>query len=205
METEWLSSTGKHRGPDGLVAQFSFDKTTSRINAAGATTEAAYHGTNAAVWITGKLGQALELDGNDQWVEGGSEFVPDRTEAFSWGGWTRLKGERGAILSKMEGEPSSRGFDLLYAEGKLLVHLIHQWPDNALRVRTREPVPRDAWFHAFATYDGSGKAAGVRIYVNGQPQALEILEDKLTASITNAVPLHIGARFNTDFLKGILG
>jgi len=137
-------------------------------------------------------------------VEGGGDFVPDRSDAFSWGGWVRLKGERGALLSKMESEPLSRGFDLLYAEGKLLVHLIHQGPHDALRVRTREPVPQDAWIHAFATYDGSGKAAGVRLYVDGQSQALEILEDNLTGTITNTVPLHIGSRFNTDFLKGTL-
>jgi hypothetical protein len=204
LEAEWLTSTGKHSGPDGLVAQFSFDKTTSSVNAAGAIAEAVHHGTNEPVWTAGKLGQALELDGNSEWVEGGNNFVPDRTDAFSWGGWVKLNGERGAVLSKMEGEPSSRGFDLLYEEGKLLVHLIHEWPDNALRARTKEQVPQDAWFHAFATYDGSGKAAGVRIYVNGQPQTLEILEDKLTASITNAVPLHIGSRFGTDFLKGTL-
>ena len=35
----------------------------------------------------------------------------------------------------------------------------------------REAVPRDSWFHAFATYDGSGKAAGVKLYVNGQLRA----------------------------------
>jgi Protein of unknown function (DUF1553)/Protein of unknown function (DUF1549)/Concanavalin A-like lectin/glucanases superfamily len=204
LETEWLTDAGKHSGPDGLVAQFSFDKTTSRVNAAGATTEASFHGTNDPVWTAGKLGQALELDGNGNWVEAGSDFNPDRTDAFSWGGWVRLKGERAAVLSKMEGEPSFLGFDLLYADGKLLVELIHQRTDNALRVRTKEEVPHDAWLHAFATYDGSGKAAGVRIYANGQQQALEILEDNLTASITNAVPLHIGARFNTDFLKGTL-
>ena len=53
-------------------------------------------------------------------------------------------------------------------------------------------------------YDGSSKAAGVRIYINGQQQALEILKDSLTAGITNGVPLRIGSRFNTDFLKAAL-
>jgi hypothetical protein len=204
LETEWLTNAGKHSGPDGLVAQFSFDKTTSRVNAAGATTETSFHGTNDPVWTAGKLGQALEFDGNTNWVEGGSDFNPDHTDAFSWGGWVKLQGERGAVLSKMEGEPSFRGFDFLYADGKLLVELIHQRKDNALRVRTKKEVPQDAWLHAFATYDGSGKVAGVRIYANGKQQALEILEDNLTASITNDVPLYLGARFNTDFLKGTL-
>jgi hypothetical protein len=202
LETEWRTNSGKHSNPDGLVARFSFDKTTSRVNAAGVVMEAVYHGSNAPAWTTGKLGQALEFDGNENWVEGGGDFNPDRTDAFSLGGWVRMDGERGAVLSKMEGEPSFRGFALLYAQGKLVVELNHQRKDNALRVRTKDPVPSDTWLHVFATYDGSGKAAGVKIYSNGQEQALEVLEDNLTASITNALPLHIGARFNTDFFKG---
>src|SRR5262249_51360115 len=152
----------------------------------------------------GKLGKALKLEGNGDWVEGGSGFACDRTDAFSWGAWVRLNGERGALLSKMEDGPSLRGFDLLFADGKLLVHLINRWPDNALRVQTKERIPQDSWLHAFATYDGSGKADGVRIYIDGEPQALEILDNKLTASITNTVALHIGGRFKTDFLKGAL-
>src|SRR5262249_11612006 len=119
-------------------------------------------------------------------------------------GWVRLKGDRGAILSKMEDGPSLRGFDLYYADGKLLAHLIHQWPENALRVQTKDPVPRDTWFHALATYDGSGKAAGLKIYLNGESRPLDVLDDKLSSTITNPVPLHLGARFNSDFLKADL-
>lgn len=204
LEAEWRANPGQHPSSDGLRALFSFDKTIGKINADGITTEALRHGTNEAVWTAGKLGQALEFDGTSEWVEGGNDFGPDRTEAFSFGGWVKMDGDRGAILSKMEPKPSSRGFDLLLAEGKVLARLIHQQGDNALRVRTRKSVPQNAWFHTFATYDGSSKAAGMKIYIDGEQQELEILEDDLTDSITNAVPVHIGSRFDTDFIKGTL-
>ena len=166
--------------------------------------EADRHGTNEPTWISGQVRQALEFDGTSEWVEGGHDFSPDRTDAISFGGWVRMNGEHGAILSKMEPAPSSRGFDLLLKEGKLLVRLIHRQGENALRVRTRDSVPQNAWFHAFASYDGSSKAAGIKIYVDGQQKDLQILEDDLTESITNAVTVHIGSGFDTNFLKGAL-
>ena len=50
-------------------------------------------------------------------------------------------------------------------------HIIHKWPDDALKVVASDPLKPDDWNHVFVTYDGSAKAAGVKIYVNGVPQA----------------------------------
>jgi hypothetical protein len=204
LEKELRANPGHSLAAEGLVAQFSFHGTNN--SGPGASTKSTFHGTNGPTWTNTLVGQAIQLDGHDNWVEGGVEAAFDRTNAFSWGSWVRLQGEKhGTILSKMESGPGLRGFDLFYAEGKLFVHLIHHWPDNALRVRTKKAVTQDTWLHAFATYDGSGKADGVKLYLNGEPQALEILDDTLTSSITNAVTLHLGSRFNSDFLKGALG
>ena len=42
-------------------------------------------------------------------------------------------------------------------------------PMRAIKVATVTPLPTDGqWDHLFFTYDGSGKAAGVKIYVNGR-------------------------------------
>jgi hypothetical protein len=204
LEAEWLASPGDHSLTNGLVARFSFDKTTSRVSQAGAETEAARHGTNAAVWTSGKLGQALEFGGTSEWVDGGNDFVPDRSDTFSFGGWVKATADRGSIVSKMDGKPSSRGFDLSIVENKLVVRLVHEFSENAVRARTRDSIPKEAWFHAFAAYDGSGKASGLKVYVDGKPQELEILEDDLTATIANSIPLHIGSRLETDYFKGAL-
>ena len=50
------------------------------------------------------------------------------------------------------------------------------------------------WSHVFVTYDGSGKASGVKIYVNGQPQGVSVFIDKLTGSIKTTVPLTLAQR-----------
>ena len=43
---------------------------------------------------------------------------------------------------------------------------------RAIKVSTVTALPTNGqWDHLFFTYDGSGRAAGVKIYVNGAPVA----------------------------------
>ena len=42
-----------------------------------------------------------------------------------------------------------------------------------MKVVSRDQLPADQWTHVAVTYDGSSKAAGVKVYLNGQSQADE--------------------------------
>ena len=44
------------------------------------------------------------------------------------------------------------------------------------------------------TYDGSGKAAGLALYVNGKPLAVDVVRDALAGSIATDAPLTVGSR-----------
>ena len=66
----------------------------------------------------------------------------------------------------------------------------------AIRVAAEKPLPLDnAWKHIFFTYDGSGRASGVRIYVNGAQVATRVLRDNLGRStIRTDAPMQLGWR-----------
>ncbi len=100
----------------------------------------------------------------------------ERSEPVSIAFWMD-PGERTemAVLQKLDGE--HRGWELFNEESEVLprlrrgsrleFRLIHHWPDDAIRVRTRERILTD--LHAVTvTYDGSGKAAGVKMYMDGK-------------------------------------
>ncbi|MBN8248496.1 MAG: DUF1553 domain-containing protein, partial [Verrucomicrobia bacterium] len=144
------------------------------------------------VFVDGRLGKALQLDGRTH-VDLGPAFGFESTNAASFGGWIRFQGS-GAVLSRMEKGPALRGFDLHLADGRPEVHLIHAWPDNALKVRAREPMPANQWQHLWVTWDGSGKASGVKIYINGRRRDTETQKDQLSASIITTEPLRLGSR-----------
>ncbi|HYK48430.1 MAG TPA: DUF1553 domain-containing protein, partial [Terriglobales bacterium] len=69
-------------------------------------------------------------------------------------------------------------------------------PEVAIRVAAEKPLPIDnAWQHIFFTYDGSGRASGVRIYVNGAQVATRVLKDNLGRStIRTDAPMQLGWR-----------
>jgi hypothetical protein len=58
------------------------------------------------------------------------------------------------------------------------------------------------WAHVFMTYDGSGKAAGVKFYINGALQDVDVFTDKLTQTIRTTVPFKIGQRHTSERLSG---
>jgi hypothetical protein len=69
-------------------------------------------------------------------------------------------------------------------------------PLVALKVSSAAPLPLDGhWRHIFFTYDGSGKASGIKIYVNGAPIETKIVADTLSqATIRTQAPMQLGWR-----------
>ena len=82
-------------------------------------------------------------------------------------------------------------------DGRLAWSLIHFWPGNAISIRTQDPVPVDQWVQVTVTYDGSSKAAGLAIYINGKKTPTIQIRDHLVKNITGGGGdnITIGQRF----------
>lgn len=99
----------------------------------------------------------------------------------------------GVILSRAEATQDSRGWQLISSKGKLAFVLAHKLPDNAIQIETKEKVLAvGRWNHLAATYDGSGKAAGVKLYVDGKLQEVTVTKDALNDSSATTAPLEFG-------------
>jgi hypothetical protein len=70
-------------------------------------------------------------------------------------------------------------------------------PLVAIKVSAVDPLPLDGeWKHIFFTYDGSGRAAGVKIYVNGAAVATRVASDTLDGqTIRTQAPMQLGWRY----------
>ncbi len=134
----------------------------------------------------GKEGQGLLLDG-DAWLDLEHVGVFKRNNAFSVGLWVKLPEEldEGVIFHKNDGSRlySFKGYSLYLIDDRLELMLAHTWPENAIIRRTQTPVPRNKWIHLLATYDGSSSAEGLKLYMDGQPVATEILNNNLYKDI----------------------
>jgi hypothetical protein len=160
--------------------------------------------SGTAAWDAARVAGGLRLDGKTH-VDFGDQCGFDTHDAFSVGGWIYIDGEGAmTVLSRMDDHAAFRGYDLYLGDGRLFVHLIHQWDGNAIRVNTRQPLVRQKWQHVCFTYDGSGRAAGVTVYVDGQPQELDITHDALTGTIRTDQPFRVGQRRSAAPFVGML-
>jgi hypothetical protein len=156
-------------------------------------------------WAAGKIAPkafTLRPGGTIEIPEAG-DFEKD--QGFSCGGWVKIpkRGQVGAVLARMDNPNGHRGWDLWMETDRIGMHFIHKWPDDALKVVAKSPLQPGQWYHVFATYDGSGKAAGVRVYLNGVAQPVDVQADKLKQTIRTTVPLKVGQRHTSERLQGV--
>jgi hypothetical protein len=131
----------------------------------------------------------------------------------------------GALIAKMNSPEHDRGWDLAAEKGTIRVELVNQSPKEqpapekpkkgapkekapkvvepkdltpmrAIKVATVAPLPTNGqWNYLFFTYDGSGRAAGVKIYVDGVPVATKVISDTLARNtMRTSAPLQLGRK-----------
>jgi hypothetical protein len=163
--------------------------------------------TGEVAWSAeGKFGPAPVLK-KGATFEVGDVANFEQDQAFSFGAWVKagpINGT-GSILARMDQSAQHRGWDLWHENGAIGVHVIHSWPDNALKVVTRKPVlETGVWHHVFAAYDGSGQPSGVRVYIDGKRLPLDTANDTLQpgSTVKAATPLRIGQRSSDQAFEG---
>jgi hypothetical protein len=146
-------------------------------------------------------------------VPGAPATVPDagdfdKHQGFTFAAWVQLpKGQpvTGAIAARMDDKSNFRGWDLWVEGNKVGTHIIHKWPDDALKVTTQKALKPGEWHHVLVSYNGSGKAAGVHIYIDGVAEkAKNVVTDKLQNTIRTNVPLTVAQRHTTSPIPGVL-
>lgn len=148
--------------------------------------------------------QAAYLAGSSFIKAGSKTCAFDTKEPFSVTAWINGPlGQDSAIVGKLQQGGSYTGWELHVGTGAggsgpglLNVWLINSFGPNYIQVNSPQLVLDDTWHHVAFTYDGSGSAAGVRIYVDGQDATGDTTADTLTGTLLNDVELGIGTRQN---------
>ena len=154
----------------------------------------------------GVLGKAIRLDGYSHFAAPEATKLDfERTHSFTLGVWVKpASGNAGCIVSKMDDEQFLRGYDLIIEKSKAVIHLNHRAESVAIRVRSRRNITPQEWQHLVVTYDGSSRASGVELYINGEPEPVIAEIDRLDASIRNDQPFRIGRRRDSLGFSGAI-
>jgi hypothetical protein len=162
-------------------------------------------------FVPGQIGQAASFDGKsfvqfDGDIAGFDSYGSGRgalgendptvtyDDAYTMAAWIFPTSPAGAIVTRDEDvfEPNGHGLNL--RDGKIEYDYVTKWVDEGIRLRTEKPVTLNRWHHVALTYSGSRWASGVKIYVDGEDQKLEILIDDFNSQgAVKREPLRIGA------------
>ena len=170
--------------------------------------------TGEPVFEVGQIGRGAALDGDAE-VTFGNVGSFDTTDPFSLAVWLRPRGNLPmAGFQKIESNELRRGYEWTFDDivlagiqrwaARLTVTLASDAPGSAIQVKTRERLNLGDWYHVALSYDGSGKAAGLQLYLNGKRLDTEILRDALVGSIRTDAPLRVGSKALGAPFRGVL-
>ena len=138
------------------------------------------------VFTTGRAAQALALNG-DVYLDLNKTAVFRKSEPFTIGVWVWIPKtmKDGVIFHKSEAERlyNFKGFNVSLKNNKFEITMAHTAPSNAIIRTSDATVPREKWTHLALAYDGSSKAKGFDLYVDGDKLLMEDIKDKLYKDI----------------------
>jgi len=162
--------------------------------------------------VPGRRGQAIQLTGDDAvTIPNTGQYARDQPFSIVCSVKTPETKQRAVIYRHSRGwdDAGSLGYELIKLGGRLNAKLCHFWPGNAICVETEDILNPGQWMHVAITYDGSSKARGLRIYLNGIQASTTIVKDNLTRQITKWRDgedyLAIGSRYrDRGFKEGLV-
>src|SRR5439155_2168741 len=118
----------------------------------------------------------------------------ERDQQFTVGAWVKLAdaNQGGAIVARMDDQHDYRGWDLWLEGGKVGTHIISKWPENALKVVSRQQIKPGEWHHVAFTYGAGSNIDSIKVYIDGSSVPTDMQANSLKSSIRTTVPFKIG-------------
>ena len=163
------------------------------------------HLTAAAMpkWDTGQTGEKSFVRTPGAEIADAQTGDFDKNAAFSYAAWVKIMPNAGgSIMARMDDQHDFRGWDMWLEGGRPAAHFINKWPENALKVTSRDGLMAGKWQHVCVTYAGSGTPDGVKIYIDGVSRPLDVPANALKDTIRTTVPFKIGQRHSTSGVDG---
>ena len=174
---------------DGLLAKFDFNSNLiyNQVNPLQKGKIRREHAVNQGPnFVKGFTGNGLKLDG-DAWLHLANIGSFQRHEPFSIGIriWVPQALESGVVFHKGVGAKlyNFRGYHLALKENKIELVLAHLHPANAIIKNSIQEIPKEQWVQLTMTYDGSSKASGLNVFLDGKELRTETQVDNLYKDI----------------------
>ena len=156
-------------------------------------------------WFPGNFSESLLFNGS-LFLDLGQKAAFERTDPFSLSVWAYPTTADTMTLVYHGKQETNRdsSYELQLESRSLVFRMVSQWPQNSLQLKTKTPVRLRQWSHLVANYDGTSRASGVTVYINGERVDLEVISNTLNQDIGRSGTLRVGHRATLEPFRGML-
>ncbi len=159
-------------------------------------------------YIDGRIGRAADLDEEPQ-LSFGNAGAFTTSNAFTYAMWLKPDGPSGMAVLQHYDKSRKAGYEIAldYCEREkcnVIVRLHSSGPDSGIEVKSTQGLALEHWNHLAVSYDGSGQAKGIQIYIDGHNAPTVVNRDKLARVSFESGELQIGNKEWGTALKGQL-
>ncbi len=184
----------------GLVAHYEF----SGDKVVASETSESPKLSGAVRFQPGHRTTAARVDA-DNYVNLGNVGDFDADKPFAYATWVYPEEGNGAVLARMDTPANMyKGWDLFMIGGRPMVHLIDNWPGDALKVVSKEVIPLKKWSHIAVSYDGSRQPQGIAVFINGKRVGVDTEVNQLKGNIHTKVTATLGTRTGSSGFSGMV-
>jgi hypothetical protein len=190
----WLAKGKPFPAPD-QVALFHFDETSGSAlkNEIDEKKPGEIAGNQFAA---GKLGNGVLSDG-DNLTKLPDLGIAHADQPFSVSLWVKPAQihERAVVFTNSSSfDLPFSGYELMLEDNRLTWTLERELPGCAASISSKTKIPANEWTHVSVTNDGSRRASGLKIFINGQAAETTVASDNLTRDFQIGEALNLMAR-----------
>ena len=182
---------------DGVVGQWHLNESsgTNAPDSSAFDNNGTLNNMEDGDWVPGKLNNALQFDGIDEFVDMNVVGDFNRTDPFSYQFWFQTANSNTQyIFSKQEDSGNQRGWASYIASGRINAEITSMTSGNRILLRTDDAFDDNVFHHVAITYDGSVDVSGLIIYVDNVVVATTTITNNLTGTILNDTNTQISGR-----------
>ena len=185
----------------GLVGYWSFDVGkggAKAVDMSGRGNNGTLTNMNTtAAWVGGKIGQALNFDGSNDFVNAGSATILDDMGPLTWSAWIYPRGFGEANEAYIIGKGTNASFGANYTVFHLIPgdsysfeFLVHYKFDTfsipILRRSAANAITLNKWQYVAVTWDGSTDSTQIKLFVNGAETSYSISQTPIGSRQSDA-------------------
>ncbi len=209
-QTAWEQSQSQAAVSDvtaGLIADYTLDNSLAdRLN----PTSVGKVGDGKLAYVEARIGRGADLD-EEPHIAIPNPLPSGAGKPFSIAVWIKPDGPSGmeVLQSYAKSPTEGAGFEIAleYCAKKVCPVLVRMRDGSAsIEVKSQQGAKLEDWSHVIVTYDGSGKAKGVQVFIDGRPSPMNAaLEGKIGAFV-GSPSFEIGNKnWGTPFKGGLAG